>query len=956
MLSRNNSSASNLSAAAAAAALRRASSQKFEEELLANQRRPASAHGAVPSSPRPGLHRRTSSMSERSFRAQAPEDHARKRAASLMDVSIDTKPEKPKRKGSFTIPMSLRSNSQQKKAKGVSPGVIQPLPQQQKTQQQQSQQQQRQSTSGTANRTNAVVGSAAPTERRGRQHKFKTSLRDGARDPRRESAKEREGPMSPTHSAMRLPQHPGIGSAASSIRSFQTDLSSIAEDQPLDYNAHGPVNPKLPAHLFPMKSAMKGGSGPPSIISEAVSEESKSSLGAHDSTRKGKARVSFSDEQEQSTNAVVPAATVAAPVSNRSTKNGAKGDGSLKSAPPVVVGKPTERPASPPISPQVPTVVPPQPTTEEMMTPPTTTQSTIMSQSTIEETQPLSAPTPEQDETPMEEITPPEASIVPNDIVAKEPTLEPPTRTPLTNNVSERTNPQQVTIHVSPQKSTPPKTRLPGAFPDPTPEPTPPSTADSAAYKDEQSDTLGPLRTQNLSTVPEDDLDLQRGLSMRTLALVPTSPKLGSGEKSTAARRTSEESGASEASVYSDAMDDLTAEQKETKVVARNQQKQQNREAMVINGSGAVAGTATAAALLASSAVGGAKTPSPKAPRTQTIPISKPTSPKAPRAQSMPPAKSPPMKTTKIGRGSLSPGTVIPARETPSTGTNRTTLRENGTSPTAGAVASSAVATAAAATKPKPKPIRTSLRASSVPPTTSPPLSPTVSPSARERKPMRMSLRANEPAAGATSADMAKGLMSLPMVERVPSDSSFKRLKPRDQSVTRTTLRSPPQQKEIKTMRRRRDSDSSDEVFIAGAGGRRRSSSIFGRFGGGGRGRQASVDTPAAAPTTSRVTAGSRFADSSDDEELAPPPRGIGRAYEDTESLPPSPGVGKRSSFSQLFKRGGRKDSLEPVPAAATEVGDGHRRSTSSSGTIVSKRTGKEKRFQGLRKLFRIKE
>ena len=57
------------------------------------------------------------------------------------------------------------------------------------------------------------------------------------------------------------------------------------------------LSPKLPSHLFPMKSAMKGGSGPPSIISEAVTEESGSSLGAHDS-HKQKVRVSFSDEQE----------------------------------------------------------------------------------------------------------------------------------------------------------------------------------------------------------------------------------------------------------------------------------------------------------------------------------------------------------------------------------------------------------------------------------------------------------------------------------------------------------------------------------------------------------------------------------------------------------------------------------------------------------------------------------
>src|SRR5271170_55322 len=170
LLSRNNSSASNLSAAAAAAALRRASSQKFEEELLSQ--RPSSSQGIAPSSPRPGLHRRTSSMSERSFRAQAPEDHARERAASLMDVSVDNiPPEKPKRKGSFTIPISLRSNSQQKKAKGVSPGVIQPLPQQQE-------QQQPQSTVVATNRQS--LGTSPSTERRGSQHKFKMSLRDGA--------------------------------------------------------------------------------------------------------------------------------------------------------------------------------------------------------------------------------------------------------------------------------------------------------------------------------------------------------------------------------------------------------------------------------------------------------------------------------------------------------------------------------------------------------------------------------------------------------------------------------------------------------------------------------------------------------------------------------------------------------------------------------------------------------
>ena len=51
--------------------------------------------------------------------------------------------------------------------------------------------------------------------------------------------RERDRPISPTiHSAMRLPHNPGIGSAASSIRSFQTDLSSIVEDQALGDNSH----------------------------------------------------------------------------------------------------------------------------------------------------------------------------------------------------------------------------------------------------------------------------------------------------------------------------------------------------------------------------------------------------------------------------------------------------------------------------------------------------------------------------------------------------------------------------------------------------------------------------------------------------------------------------------------------------------------------------------------------
>jgi hypothetical protein len=94
-----------------------------------------------------------------------------------------------------------------------------------------------------------------------------------------------------------------------------------------------------------------------------------------------------------------------------------------------------------------------------------------------------------------------------------------------------------------------------------------------------------------------------------------------------------------------------------------------------------------------------------------------------------------------------------------------------------------------------------------------------------------------------------------------------------------------------------------------------------------------------------RVMRGSRFADSSDDddEDLPPPRRGIGR--DTTASLPPeSPSVSKRSSFSQLFGMGrGRKSSLDMT-------GVGERKGS------VSKRTGKPKRFQGLRKLFRIYE
>ena len=107
---------------------------------------------------------------------------------------------------------------------------------------------------------------------------------------------------------------------------------------------------------------------------------------------------------------------------------------------------------------------------------------------------------------------------------------------------------------------------------------------------------------------------------------------------------------------------------------------------------------------------------------------------------------------------------------------------------------------------------------------------------------------------------------------------------------------------------------------------------------------------------------GSRFDDSSeDDEDLVPPMRGVGRTYADTDSLP-SPTLQKRRSFSQFFRRptsGGSdgKGTEATVPVGVDVDGDvasGHRRTSSES--ILSKRTGKEKRFLGLRKLFRIKE
>src|SRR5436305_14157560 len=96
MLSRNNSTKSNLSAAAAATALRRASTQSMSQQDVSLRHQSSSSNlniDGLQTSPRPGLRRRTSSMSERSFRATAPEDHAalrrREPPPKLMDVTIE---------------------------------------------------------------------------------------------------------------------------------------------------------------------------------------------------------------------------------------------------------------------------------------------------------------------------------------------------------------------------------------------------------------------------------------------------------------------------------------------------------------------------------------------------------------------------------------------------------------------------------------------------------------------------------------------------------------------------------------------------------------------------------------------------------------------------------------------------------------------------------------------------
>ena len=653
---------------------------------------------------------------------------------------------KPKRRASFILSMSLRSKSEQKKQKQSAPGVIEPLPQQK------------------------IISADPSTVRGGQLRKLKTSMR-GDREGLWE--RERDRPMTPTtHSAMRLPHNPGIGSAASSIRSFQTDLSSIAEDEALGDYSH--AHPKFPSHLFPIKSAMKGGSGPPSIISEAVSEESGSSFGAHDS-RKQKARVSFSNEQEgnQFVNGV-----------GTGVGKGTN-DRFLKPQNAALMGRTLSLPASPPISPelspQVPIIKPPVRTlTATQPVPP------IM-KDVVSIEKPL--PVEQSSEHEIREIK----SNGPKSIVV-------PTQSKtIPHNVQEA---PQVTIHVSPSKSLPKKPRLPGSFPDPTPEPTPPSTAESdIADACEMTDTLSPLPASKqvniTSAEPNNNLDPHRGMLLKTSTLVPTrrgvtTPTTLSGGENMV-RRISNESQGSGTSVYSDALDDLTSEQKEaTRLTTEQNDKQAN---------GSKATTAAAISAIRTTAAANAATSTTNSKKSPKSPM------KDKRATSTPPA------TKTIVQPSISklPETNIPARTR-----MRSSLRENGITAT-----------------------RTTLRSSSVPRT-----------SPRYRKPMRMSLRENDRATSAASADMARGLMSLPQIERVPSDSSFKRIKPREQSLNRMTLRSPPKE-EISPRRFRRDSDSSSEILV-----RDRLSSIFGRFRWNG----------SAAPAT-QVIGGSEFQDSSDEDD-----------------------------------------------------------------------------------------
>jgi hypothetical protein len=859
MLSRNNSAQSNLSAAAAATALKRASSQTNLQDG-----RPASAGPegtGLQTSPRPGLRRRTSSMSERSFRAQAPEEHAREkrdRPASIVDGAATSREGSVKRKGSFSLPKSLRSNSSSKKT--TAPGVIQPLPQQQ---------------------NKRATGSQS--------HKFKTTLR-GDRPERPMS------PMSPTHSAMKLPHPPGIGSGASSIRSFQTDLSSIAEDHPIDYS-HIPQT-KVPGHLIPVKSAMKGGSGPPSIISEAISEESKSSLGTHD--RRNKQRVSFSDEQENS------------PVVN-STKP-KETQTHLKPHVARAISPPASPPMSPKVTPQIPTIIPsivqaPASTpvmTAESKAPVTSAETSLPSPSPEKEPkttlEPIKIP-PSAPQPPKEESTPPPQESVPAN-VGIIPAIIP-----------------AVTIHVPSTPSPPKQVRLPGAFPDPTPEPTPPSTANSQTSVSEPQEPSPSPNTQR-------ELDLQRGLSLRTMNLVPTRQ---TGLLGPIAELTRSESQDSSVSIYSDAVD----------VIPENRM-------------------------------------SP--PKIITVPTSAPpkTDPTPVQTKGVPPVitetdgvRSP--VTEQPSASPISPNRASPTRKPVPPTFSPTTPQKPAIAPiiTTGT------------TIPLDLPMKSTSRQNGTPKSTSRPQSVPAASPPKDKKLMRMSMREGAGSTNASATDMARGLMAMPRIERVPSDSSYKRMKPRNESAMRTTLRDKPQ----RPLGRRRGSDSSSDFDVSG---RQRSSSIFGRFRGGG-GRKDSDDRADVARQD--IITSSRLRDSTDEEELPPPPPR--QEILDTESLPSSsPRLRKRTSFSQFFGFGGRKEPdrratsqtlpttqrpvvqtspIQPIavptaPAAARTdtgltkttvvtdaVGDGGHRRT-RSGSIYSKRTGKEKRFQLLRRLFRIKE
>ena len=227
---------------------------------------------------------------------------------------------------------------------------------------------------------------------------------------------------------------------------------------------------------------------------------------------------------------------------------------------------------------------------------------------------------------------------------------------------------------------------------------------------------------------------------------------------------------------------------------------------------------------------------------------------------------------------------------------------------------------------------------------------------------------------------MARGLMSLPMIDRVPSDSSFKRLKPYDDGIrsklrrgtpqresfaVRTTLRPPPAETHslVRTtlrqekLKKRGDSVTSGEEV-------RRPSSIFGMWR---RRDSVEVTSPLHYPLH-----GSRLQDSSDDDDsYVMPSRLIGRQI-DSDSISSSTHK-KLVSVSKIFRRRPTRrpddDTAAPVPAIPDEAvardmntaddddranHQEHRQSKSES--ILSQRSGKEKRFKRLRRLFRIKE